>query len=343
MTSRERFLAAATCQPVDRPPVWLMRQAGRYLPEYRALKEKHAFTEMVRTPALATELTLQPLRRFPDLDAAIVFSDILVVPEALGQPYRFPNGGGIEMEFSIGPGKGLGALNGKGVAGRLEYLAETLRRLRTEIGARALLGFAGSPWTLAVYMTEGRGPGEAGTAEIVRLAKAEPAFFEDLMSLVSEAVGASLAMQIEAGADAVQIFDSWASLCGPEEYEALSLRWIRQVVGRLPRQVPTILFARGKASQASDLADTGVSVLGLDWQLPLPVVRGAVGARCALQGNLHPEIALATPDIARAATRSVLEQMRNDPGYIFNFGHGLTPGARVETVGAIIDTVARFS
>ena len=211
MTSRERFLASCARIPTDRRPVWLMRQAGRYLPEYRALKQKHSFVEMVRTPELAAEVTLQPLRRFP-LDAAILFSDILVVPEALGQPYHFREEGGIAMNFALDSVEKIKRLEGDNIAGRLAYQAHALKLVRQEMGEeKTLLGFAGSPWTLAAYMVEGGSP--TNEPMVAELARRDPATFELLMQKVTKAVAICLRQQIEAGADAVQIFDSWAAHC----------------------------------------------------------------------------------------------------------------------------------
>ncbi|MBQ7331815.1 MAG: uroporphyrinogen decarboxylase, partial [Opitutales bacterium] len=253
MTSRERFLAACRCAPTDRVPAWVMRQAGRYLPEYRALKEKHDFLTLVRTPELAAEVTLQPARRFAQLDAAILFSDILTIPEALGQGYSFRESGGIAMDFTLDSEEKLAALgSAEDVPARLDYMAQAMRLARAELGEnRALLGFAGSPWTLAVYMVEGGSAKQF--SKIKRLAAEAPALFEALMEKLANAVAASLKMQIAAGADAVQIFDSWAALCTAGEYEKLSLRWIRKIIAALPAGVPVIVFAKGMAHLAPQI------------------------------------------------------------------------------------------
>ncbi|MDP4879224.1 MAG: uroporphyrinogen decarboxylase, partial [Opitutales bacterium] len=218
MTPRERFLAAAHCQPVDRPPIWLMRQAGRYLPEYRELKAQHDFVTMVRTPELAAEVTLQPMRRFP-LDAAIIFSDILVIPEALGQGYHFREQGGIGMDYLLDSPEKIAALDSSKITERLAYVADALSLTRTKLGEdTALLGFCGSPWTLACYMIEG------GSAKdfiaIKKLAWEHPDQFEALMQKLTNAIVEYLHMQIDAGADALQIFDSWGSICPATHYEA---------------------------------------------------------------------------------------------------------------------------
>lgn len=339
--SRERFLSACRCGPVDRVPAWVMRQAGRYLPEYRALKEKHDFLELVRTPELAAEVTLQPVRRFAALDAAILFSDILTVPEALGQGYSFRESGGIAMDFSLDSEEKIAALGDPAdVPARLDYMARAMRLVRAELGgSRALLGFAGSPWTLAVYMVEG---GSAKSfSKTKRLAAEAPALFETLMEKISAAVAASLRMQIEAGADAVQIFDSWAALCPAGEYERLSLRWIRRVVSALPEGVPVVVFAKGMAHFAREIAAAGADVLGVDWTRRLSDVRRLAGTRLALQGNLDPAVLTFSDEkTVRARTREVLDEMRGQNGFIFNLGHGITPDASPENLAAVLEEVA---
>jgi uroporphyrinogen decarboxylase len=340
MTSRERFLAAVACQPLDRPPVWLMRQAGRYLPEYRTLKEKHSFVEMVRSPELATEVTLQPLRRF-ELDAAIIFSDILVIPEALGQPYRFKDGGGIEMEFALKSKEQITRLTTKGVHQRLDYVSQALQRTRSEIGnSKALLGFCGSPWTLAAYMTEGGSPTEKPA--ILRLFQNDRPLFNQLMSILTQACADYLKMQIDAGADAIQIFDSWASLCPDKEYREASLRWINEIIAALPSNFPIILFAKGMAHQSEELIQSGAKVISYDWTVDLAQQKKQLPADIAVQGNLNPDIMTGTPEATYESTTELLESMRGLNGHIFNLGHGLTPQAKVENVQTLVETVCSF-
>ena len=337
MTSRERFLRAVRREPHGRAPVWIMRQAGRYLPEYRALKARHDFVTMVRTPELATEVTLQPLRRFP-LDAAILFSDILVVPEALGVPYRFREGGGIAMDRALSGEADIRALSPEGAADRLGYVTDALRLIRKSLGEqKALLGFAGSPWTLACYLVDG-GSAE-GFPRTLALARNEPAALERLLSILADTVAEYLRRQLAAGADAIQVFDSWAGLLEGADYERWSLRWIREVLARLPDGAPVILYAKGKSPAAAALAATGVPVLGVDWELPLSRVRGLAGRPICLQGNLDPEWMTREPEAAAAAARDVLADNAGDPGHIFNLGHGITPEARIETVAAVVGAV----
>jgi len=340
MTSRERFLAAAACQPLDRPPIWVMRQAGRYLPEYRALKAKSSFLEMVRTPELAAEVTLQPLRRFA-LDAAIIFSDILVVPEALGQGYKFRDEGGIAMEFRLENRAQLDRLNSQGVAERLDYMAQSLALVKKELkGEKALLGFGGSPWTLATYMIEG-GSSE-DFSRIKELFFTDRPFFDALMEKLTAAVIEFFHMQIRAGADAIQIFDSWGGIIAGQDYEAASLRWMRQIIQAMPKDFPVILYAKGCPMQLTDMAFTGAKVLGVDWTVDLGVVRRLVPDNVALQGNLDPVLMNTTPEIVRREATRLLETMRGTRGHIFNLGHGIMPSAKVENMQALVDTVTQW-
>lgn len=342
MTSRERFLSACACQPLNRPPVWIMRQAGRYLPEYRALKEKHSFVEMVKTPELAVEVTLQPLRRFP-LDAAILFSDILVVPEALGQPYHFREEGGIGMDFPLKGAADIDKLAPpSAIREKLAYIPETLRRLRRELdGSHALLGFSGSPWTLACYMIEGGGA--EGFPRALAFFRNEPALFEKLMMLLTEAVTEHLKAQFQAGADAVQIFDSWAGILDAEEYENASMRWIRQITANLGPDVNVILFAREARVSPDKLAAAGTRVIAFDWNADLAVTAARLPANVAVQGNLDPTLLNGDTETVVQEARKLLESMRGRPGHIFNLGHGIQPQARIENVSALLETITTFT
>ena len=340
MNSRQRFLAAAAGQPLDRPPIWVMRQAGRYLPEYRALKAKSSFLEMVRTPELAAEVTLQPLRRFA-LDAAIIFSDILVIPEALGQGYKFRDEGGIAMEWRLDNRAQLDRLQVDGVASRLDYMAQSLARVKAELkGEKALLGFGGSPWTLATYMVEG-GSSE-DFSRIKELFFTDRPFFDALMEKLTAAVIEYFHMQIRAGADAIQIFDSWGGIIAGQDYEAASLRWMRQIIAAMPKDFPVILYAKGCPMQLTDMAFSGAKVLGVDWTVDLGVVRRLVPDNVALQGNLDPVLMNTTPEIVRREATRLLETMRGAKGHIFNLGHGIMPQAKVECMEALVETVTQW-
>ncbi len=339
MTSRERFLAACACTKLDRPPLWVMRQAGRYLPEYRELKAKSSFLQMVRTPDLATEVTLQPLRRFPGIDAAILFSDILVIPEALGQGYHFRDEGGIGMEYRLETRAQIDALApADAVPGRLRYVADALTLLKKELaGNKALLGFGGSPWTLATYMVEG---GSSEEFERIKLLfYTDRATFDALLEKLTAALIAYFKMQIAAGADAIQIFDSWGGIIAGPDYEAASLRWIRQIVAALPADFPVILYAKGTAPHLTDQAFTGARVLSVDWTSDLAIVRRNLPANVALQGNLDPVLLNTTPDIVTREAGRLLASMRGTAGHIFNLGHGIMPHAKIECMQALVDTV----
>lgn len=341
MTSRERFLAACACTPLDRPPLWIMRQAGRYLPEYRALKEKSSFLEMVRTPDLAAEVTLQPLRRFA-LDAAILFSDILVIPEALGQGYRFREEGGIAMEYRLDTRAQIDALApADAVLEKLAYVGAALEKLRAELaGQKALLGFGGSPWTLATYMVEG-GSSEDFNRIKVLFYTDRPAF-DALLEKLTAALVVYFKMQIRAGADAIQIFDSWGGIIAGADYEAASLQWIRRIIAALPKDFPVILYAKGTAPHVTDQAFSGARVLSVDWTSDLSIVRRTLPANVAVQGNLDPVLLNTTPDIVRRESGRLLESMRGSAGHIFNLGHGIMPSAKIECVQALVDTVTNW-
>ena len=339
INSRELFLNACSGNAVTRPPVWLMRQAGRSLPEYRKLKEKHTFIEMVQSPDLATEVTLQPLRRFP-LDAAILFSDILVVPEALGQPYSFTDGNGIRMDFTIGNKQDIERLETKGLRERLTYTREALRQIKRELdGQQALLGFAGSPWTLANYMIGGN---SQDTMLARRLYHEDPALFECLMEKLTDAVADYLEMQIEAGADAVQIFDSMGGCLPPTYYNQASGKWIGEIISRLAGKAPVIVFAKGTLGSLGHLVEIGAQFLSVDWTVDLGEIRNRIPDQMGLQGNLDPAVLTSTPEVAANETKRILESMRGFHRYIFNLGHGVTKDAKLESIEAVVTTVRDF-
>jgi uroporphyrinogen decarboxylase len=295
---------------------------------------------MVKTPELAAEVTLQPLRRFA-FDAAIIFSDILVIPEALGQGYKFRDAGGIAMDFRLENQAQLDRLDATGIASRLAYVGEALALVKTQLrGEKALLGFGGSPWTLATYMLEG---GSSDDFERSKAAfYADPGFFNALLEKLTAALIEYFRLQIAAGVDAIQIFDSWGGLIAGQDYEAASLRWIREIIAALPKDFPVILYAKGTSAQLSDQAFSGARVLGVDWTIDLGVARRLVPANIALQGNLDPVLLNTTPAIVRRETTRLLESMRGTNGHIFNLGHGIMPQARIECVEALVDTVTSW-
>lgn len=342
MTSRERFLAACACQPLSRPPIWIMRQAGRYLPEYRELKSRSSFLEMVRTPELATEVTLQPLRRF-GLDAAILFSDILVIPEALGQGYRFREEGGIAMDYTLDSRAKIEALApATDVTGKLAYVTDALALIKRELSyQKALLGFGGSPWTLATYMVEGGSSDDF--LRIKELFYRDRSTFGLLMEKLTQALSAYFLGQIKAGADAIQIFDSWGGILSGSDYEEASLRWIRQIIQALPPGFPVILYAKGCYPSLSEQTFTGAKVLSLDWTVNLAAAKNLVPETVAIQGNLDPVLMNTTPEIVREGATTVLRAMQGRPGHIFNLGHGILPQAKIECVETLVETVLSWS
>ena len=337
MTPRQRFLAATHQQAVDRPPIWLMRQAGRYLPEYRKLKTQYDFVTMVRTPELAAEVTLQPMRRFP-LDAAIIFSDILVIPEALGQGYHFRDQGGIGMDYLLDTRAKIEALDNTKIAENLKYVAEALTLTRSKLGEdTALLGFCGSPWTLACYMVEGGSAKDF--VKIKQLAWDQPKLFGRLMKKLTDGIVEYLHMQIDAGADALQLFDSWGAICPATHYETWSLRWINHIIKELKERVPVILYAKAMGHKANDLMKTGAKILSLDWTMNLRHMRQSIGSGAAVQGNLDPVVLTTTPEITRREAQRVIDDAGNQPGFIFNLGHGMVPSAKIECVEALMEVV----
>jgi uroporphyrinogen decarboxylase len=317
--------------------MWLMRQAGRALPEYRALKERYTFLEMVQTPALAAEVTLQPIRRF-DFDGAILFSDILVIAEGLGQRYQFRDQGGIKMEFLLETAADIRKLDVGAVNERLSYVADALALIKRELAGRTgLIGFAGSPWTLANFMLEGGGVKEYTKAKA--LYYSDPQLFSLLLDKITRAVAGYLQMQIDAGVDAVQIFDSLGGGLPPSAYAAASGRWMNQIILSLKRKAPVIVFSKGTHGNWQELADSGANVLGVDWGVRLTDVRAQVPAQIGLQGNLDPFFLTTTPQAVATETKRILEEMRGRPGHIFNLGHGVPPNAKLENIGALVETV----
>jgi len=320
--------------------VWLMRQAGRALPEYRVLKEKYTFLELVQTPELATEVTLQPIRRF-GFDAAILFCDILVVAEGLGQRYQFRDRGGIEMEFLLNSAADVERLQVEAVTERLQYVAKALPLIKSALGSRtALIGFAGSPWTLANFMVEGGGVKEYTKAKA--LFYSDPPLFARLMEKLTQAVTNFLQLQIDAGADAVQIFDSLGGVLSDGDFARASGRWIKQIIAGLKGQVPVIVFSKGTHGNWDDLVDTGAQVLGVDWNIRLADVRGRLPDRVGVQGNLDPFLLSTTPEAVAAGAGRILSEMQGRPGHIFNLGHGVPPNAKLENIGTLVETVRSY-
>jgi len=343
----DRFLRALRREPVDCTPVWIMRQAGRYLPEYRATRARAgSFLALAKTPELACEVTLQPLDRF-ELDAAILFSDILTVPDAMGLGLYFVEGEGPKFERPVRSAADVARLAVPDIGTELRYVTDAVSLIRRELDGRVpLIGFSGSPWTLACYMVEGGG--SDSFARIKAMLYDEPETLHRLLGVVTDAVIAYLAAQREAGAQALQVFDTWGGVLSPAMYREFSLRYLARIAQELPRgegaeRTPLILFGKGNAPHLEALADTGAEGVGVDWSVTLEEARRRTGGRVALQGNLDPAVLFASPERIRAEAAAVLQSYGPGPGHIFNLGHGITPDVKPEHLKALVDAVHELS
>ena len=338
-----RFLRALRREPVDCTPVWIMRQAGRYLPEYRATRAKAgSFVNLCKTPQLACEVTLQPLARFP-LDAAILFSDILTIPDAMGLGLSVEEGEGPRLAHPVRTREDIDKLGVPDPETDLRYVMDAVRLIRRELNDKVpLIGFAGSPWTLACYMIEGAG--SSSFARPKALAWDDPQTMHKLLDVIARSVAAYLAAQAAAGAQALMVFDTWGGLLAPEMFREFSLRYLSQIAQMLQsdnvaRDVPLILFSKGANGHLEALADTGCAALGLDWTIALGDARARVGSRVALQGNLDPAVLHASPDAIRAEVKKALASFGPHPGHVFNLGHGITPEVNPDNLGVLIEAV----
>ena len=285
-------------------------------------------------------MTLQPIRRF-DFDAAILFCDILVIAEGLGQRYQFRDRGGIEMEFLLKSAADVDRLEVEAVTERLQYVAKALPLIKSALGGRtALIGFAGSPWTLANFMIEGGGVKEYTKAKA--LFYSDPPLFARLLEKLTKAVAGFLQLQIDAGADAVQIFDSLGGVLSDGDFAAASGRWMKQIVGSLKGKAPVIVFSKGTHGSWDELVATGAQVLGVDWNVRLADVRARLPDRVGVQGNLDPFLLTTTPTLVAAETSRILREMRGRPGHIFNLGHGVPPTAKLENIESLVSAVRSF-
>jgi len=341
MNSRERFLKACKMEALNRPPVWVMRQAGRYLPEYRALKEKHSFVEMVKTPEIAAEVTLQPMKRF-DLDAAIIFSDILVIPEALGMPYSFREKGGIEMSGRIETAEDVAKLDGDGISEKLQYVGNSLKLTRNQLGAeKALIGFCGSPWTVATYMIEGGSSRDFSRAKSLLMEK--PDLFHLLLEKITTSTIDYLEMQIEAGIDVVQIFDSWVGCMSPQDYEKYIMPHTRRIISGLKETgVPIINFSTGTSTLLDSVAKAGGDVISFDWRINIDDAWNKIGHDRSIQGNLDPTLLFAPIPIIRERVHDIMIRVSGRPGHIFNLGHGILQHTPVDHVKAVVEMVHEY-
>jgi uroporphyrinogen decarboxylase len=334
VTGRERFIAAVEGRPVDRPPVWLMRQAGRYLPEYRELRKRHTFTQMYKSPDVATEVTLQPIRRF-GFDAAILFSDILVIPEAMGLPLDFPEGGPVFGKTARTEAD-IAALRPVSAEKDLGYVQEALTRLRQELGEQtALIGFAGAPYTLASYSVEG---GSSKSFEhIKRLEYRSPELFQQLLDKMTDAIIDYLVMQVRAGADAVQLFDSWGGNLTPAAFERYALPCARRIFEAVRKAGGrSIYFVLGSAGMLDLVSQAGADVVGVDWHTSFPRAIEQLGPRAVVQGNFDPLALHAPPAEVYARAQALVAEGRKAKGHIVNVGHGLIPSTPIEGVEAFV-------
>ena len=343
----DRLLRALRREPVDTTPVWVMRQAGRYLPEYRATRAKAgSFMALATNPELACEVTLQPLQRYA-LDAAILFSDILTIPDAMGLGLSFAQGEGPQFARPVRTRADVQRLGVPDMHSELRYVMDAVRLIRSELAGRVpLIGFSGSPGTLACYMVEGEGSRDFATAKA--MCWEEPALAHQLLETLARSVVAYLSAQAAAGAQALMIFDTWGGMLGPAAFREFSLRYLAQIAAGLKsdahaRDVPLILFSKGANAHLADMAGTGCAALGVDWTIDLADARQAFGGKVALHGNLDPAVLRASPDVIRREVRRVLDSYGDRPGHIFNLGHGITPEVDPEHVKVLVDEVHAYS
>ncbi len=337
----DTLLRALRREPTPYTPVWLMRQAGRYLPEYNVVRGRAgSFMGLATNPALATEVTLQPLERFP-LDAAILFSDILTVPDAMGLGLSFAQGEGPRFERPVRDEAAIAALVPADMA-KLRYVFDAVAEIKRALHDRVpLIGFSGSPFTLACYMIEGGGSDDFATVR--RMAHARPDLMDRLIDVIAKGVRAYVREQVAAGADVIMLFDTWGGILTAPAFERWSLASMRHVLDTVPRGVPTIVFSKGAGDRLERLASSGAHCVGVDWSMDLDYARRRVGDRVALQGNLDPAVLLTDPQTVERAVRAVLAAAGPAPGHVFNLGHGIVPATQPELVGVLVDVVHRAS
>ena len=343
----DRFLKALMRRPVDRTPVWMMRQAGRYLPEYRAVRAQAGdFMSLCKNTELACEVTLQPLERY-EMDAAILFSDILTIPDAMGLGLYFETGEGPKFRKPVRTEADIDALEVIDTASDLAYVTDAVTMIRRELNGRVpLIGFSGSPWTLATYMVEGQSSRDFARAKTMLYT--QPELMHQLLEKLSLSVIDYLNAQIRAGAQVVQIFDTWGGALSHAAYAEFSLAYMQKIVDGLishhdGRDVPVILFTKGGGLWLEKMADTGCHALGLDWSTDIAAAKGRVGDRVALQGNMDPAVLRADPAVIESQVESILKGFGAGSVHIFNLGHGITPDINPDHVKVFIDAVHKFS
>jgi uroporphyrinogen decarboxylase len=338
MSANNLYLDAIRKKTIDRTPVWIMRQAGRYLPEYQKVRKRYDFLTVCKTPELATEVTLQPIKRF-GLDAAILFSDILVVPEALGQHLEFLEDFGPILSPQILDEKTISELDITGLEQNLDYVAAAIKSVRSELnGSAPLIGFSGSPFTLAVYMVEGKPT--RNFKFIKKLLYSQPDRLTDLLELLTEAVNRYLRMQIEAGVQAIQIFDTWGGILPVHLYSEFSGNFMKRIVANLNGSgIPVTLFTKGGIDCIKQLADAGADMLGVDWMTDMQMAKSIIHPVAALQGNLDPTVLYGTRSVIREEVEKILNVFGGESGHVFNLGHGILADIPVDNVSYLVDTV----
>ncbi|MDU0112590.1 MAG: uroporphyrinogen decarboxylase [Psychrosphaera sp.] len=344
----DRYLKALLQQPVDRTPVWMMRQAGRYLPEYRATRAIAGdFVSLMKNPELACEVTMQPLRRYP-IDAAILFSDILTIPDAMGLGLYFETGEGPRFKSPIRSAADVNKIGIPDPEQELRYVMDTVRTIRKELDGKVpLIGFSGSPWTLATYMVEG---GSTKTfSKIKGMMYSDPKLMHQLLDKVAESVTSYLNAQIAAGAQSVMIFDTWGGVLTPRDYKDFSLNYMSKIIDGLTREnegrkVPVTLFTKNGGQWLEMMAETGCDALGLDWTINIAEAKRRVGDKVALQGNMDPAMLYATPERIRQEVKTILADYGDSgTGHVFNLGHGITPDVTPENAGVFFESVVEYS
>lgn len=343
LLQNDRLIKALLRQPVDKTPVWIMRQAGRYLPEYREVRQQAgSFMRLCKTPELACQVTLQPLQRF-DLDAAILFSDILTIPDAMGLGLHFIEGEGPRFEKTIHSRSDIQNLPIPDPETELGYVIDAVRLIKQELAGRCpLIGFAGSPWTIACYMLEGGS--SQSFSKIKSLLYNDPLMLHLLLDKLTHAISDYLNAQIQAGADAIMLFDTWGGNLTTSAYNEFSLLTMQRIVQSLKKErqgqrIPVIIFTKNGNLWLEKIADSGCDAIGVDWTIDLSEARRRVGNKVALQGNLDPAVLYASPDVIREQVNFVLNQFGDGPGHVFNLGHGITPDIPPEHVKVLVDAV----
>ncbi len=347
MLKNDRYIKAALSQAVDKTPVWMMRQAGRYLPEYRELRAQAGdFMSLCTNPELACEVTLQPLRRY-DLDAAILFSDILTIPDAMGLGLYFKTGEGPAFEKPVQSVKAIAELEVPDIYSELKYVTDAVSTIRKALkNETPLIGFSGSPWTLATYMVEGGTTKNFG--KVKGMMFSEPKAMHQLLDVLAKSVTAYLNAQIESGAQAVMVFDTWGGVLSTRDYQEFSLRYMQQIVDGLIREkdgqkIPVTLYTKGGACWLEAMANTGADCIGLDWSIDIDQARARIGDKVALQGNMDPCILYSTPERIEREVADILAKFGNGNGHVFNLGHGIHPTIDPVNVEAYVNAVHQHS